>query len=290
MKFMKYFDQFIKIYESENNFNAQLLEVKISVKDVKNDKASVDYAIFYEGKEFAKASTFMTKTQNYYEIVGGVKLDNPIYPLKGKLNVHMSVNDARNGAKLVAKIGQNDPSKTGLFNVELNLVIRKEPDPFLLKINGLFKPNEVILDESKKSDVDKELTRLELYFREHKDSILKDESKLVFKLIGGASQIATTYPGGNQKLSQDRANFFKKYMLDYFKASNVPGLIDLINRKLQVELVIGQTPYIDIKTKYAGKTDPASINAANKDKAINDANKAKYDAEQFVSLELKTIL
>ena len=174
------------------------------------------------------------------------------------------------------------------MNPELKLRI-VNIEPFALKLESVFKPNEIVLDESKKSDVNKELTRLENYFRSGKKTLLKDGANIDFKLIGGASQISTTYQGGNEKLAQDRASKFKEYMINFYKENQIPELVEFVNTKMKVETVMGQTPYIDIKTKYAGKTDPASVESANKDKATNDANKAKYDSEQFISLELKYI-
>jgi hypothetical protein len=285
MKYIKSLEDFKKLYEatSSTEFNALLLEFRMIIKDVKNDKTSADYAIFYNNVEITKGNAVLTKLGgNYYEAT--MDLKNPQFIIKGTFVVHLAIADAKVNNKVVAKIGQTDANKTGIYDTKLTVkIVNKEP--FVMKLNDTFKPNVVVLNDMAKIDLDRELGRLENYILQNNIiNLIKGGSGLTFTIIGGSSQIPTTYQGGNEKLSQDRANNIKQYMINYFAENK--NISEFIKNNAKVSSIMGQTPYIDIKTKYAGKTDQASIDSANKDKATNDANKDKYNAEQFVEVKL----
>jgi hypothetical protein len=284
MKYIKSLEDFKKLYEAETStiFNAQLLEFRMIIKDVKSDKTSAEYVIFYNNVEITKGNVVLTKlTGDYYEAT--MDLKNPQFIIKGTFVVRLAVTDAKVNNKVVAKYAQTGV-KTGIYDTKLTVkTFTKEP--FVMKLNNTFKPNEVVLNDMAKIDLDRELGRLENYILQNNIiNVIKGGSSLIFTIVGGSSQIPTTYQGGNEKLSQDRANNIKQYMINYFAENK--NISDFIKNNAKTSTIMGQTPYIDIKTKYAGKTDQASIDSANKDKAINDANKDKYNAEQFVEVKL----
>jgi hypothetical protein len=284
MKYIKSLEDFKKLYEAETStiFNAQLLEFRMIIKDVKSDKTSAEYVIFYNNVEITKGNVVLTKlTGDYYEAT--MDLKNPQFIIKGTFVVRLAVTDAKVNNKVVAKYTQTGV-KTGIYDTKLTVkTFTKEP--FVMKLNNTFKPNEVVLNDMAKIDLDRELGRLENYILQNNIiNVIKGGSSLIFTIVGGSSQIPTTYQGGNEKLSQDRANNIKQYMINYFAENK--NISDFIKNNAKTSTIMGQTPYIDIKTKYAGKTDQASIDSANKDKAINDANKDKYNAEQFVEVKL----
>jgi hypothetical protein len=232
--------------------------------------------------EITKGNVVLTKlTGDYYEAT--MDLKNPQFIIKGTFVVRLAVTDAKVNNKVVAKYAQTGV-KTGIYDTKLTVkTFTKEP--FVMKLNNTFKPNEVVLNDMAKIDLDRELGRLENYILQNNIiNVIKGGSSLIFTIVGGSSQIPTTYQGGNEKLSQDRANNIKQYMINYFAENK--NISDFIKNNAKTSTIMGQTPYIDIKTKYAGKTDQASIDSANKDKAINDANKDKYNAEQFVEVKL----
>ncbi len=270
-------------------FDSQKFEYKIIISEVTKDYIRGTYALFYEGKEFYKGQTEIRKSgSGYYE--ANITLNKPEYPVKGKFDIHISSNDAKKDAKLVAKIVtvQNNPNTTAIFNAELTAGGTDTPPipEYVLDLGSFFAPNIDTIDEAKKNEVNTKLKDFETYFNTNKNILRQPGAPVDFNIIGGASQVSTTYAGGNQKLAEARANNLKNYMIALFKTSN-PDLSKYVAQTAEVTTVMGQTPYIDVKTKYAGKIDQASIDSANKDKASNDANKAKYDAEQFVKLSIK---
>ena len=158
-----------------------------------------------------------------------------------------------------------NPNKTGIFNANLTNRNDKEPDSLVIKLNNCFKPNEINFTDIAKIDIDREIIKLENFYNTNKGKLTSPNAQIDFKLIGGASQISTNYEGGNEKLSLDRANSMKKYMLEYFREN--PKLVDFINKNLKISTIIGETPY-------------------SKEVGVTAENKPKYDAEQFIKLEL----
>lgn len=285
MKYIKSLEDFKKLYEGETSsteFNALLLEFRMIIKDVKNDETIADYAIFYNNVEITKGNVVLTKLSgDYYEAT--MDLKNPQFIIKGTFLVRLAVTDAKVNNKIVAKYAQTGV-KTGIYDTKLTVKIVNN-EPFVMKLNDTFKPNVVVLNDLSKIDLDRELGRLENYILQNNIlNLIKGGSGFTFTIVGGSSQIPTTYQGGNEKLSQDRANNIKQYMINYFAENK--NISEFIKNNAKISTIMGQTPYIDVKTKYAGKTDQASIDSANKDNATNATNKDKYNAEQFVEVKL----
>jgi hypothetical protein len=251
-------------------FNATQLEFKIIVVDASKEEVKAQYAVFYNGKEFTKGNAvFKRSTEGGDYFLGTFELKKAEYPVTGSFDIHVSRKDAKNGAKLVAKIGQTNASSTGIFNTELKDNGGGVPpipiEPFESNLGNFFAPNVDTIDETKKNELNNELTTLNDYFTKHKDALRKPGAPIIFNVIGGASQVTTTYAGGNQKLAEARANNLKTYMITYFKTSN-PDLSRYIGQVAQVTTVIGKTPYVQ------GKDNPQD---------------PKFLAEQFVKVSIK---
>lgn len=291
MKFLEDYNKYLnsRLKAINENFDATLLEYKIIITDVTKEQVKGNYVLLYKGKEMIKGQALLRNITegnlNYYG--ASYKLDKPEYLITGTFDIHISIKDAKKDAKLVAKIGNTAANLTGIYNTKLSeRPSLGKPEPLDLDLGNFFAPNVDTIDESKKTELNEKLSTLEEYFKKQKSNLTRPGAEATFNIIGGASQVSTTYVGGNQKLAEARANNLKKYMIEYFKTSN-PDLSRYIGDVAKVTTVMGETPYIDVKTKYAGKTDQVSIDAANKDNVTNDANKDKYAAEQFVKLSIK---
>lgn len=107
MKYIKSLEDFKKLYEAETStiFNAQLFEFRMIIKDVKSDKTSAEYVIFYNNMEITKGNVVLTKLScDYYEAT--MDLKNPQFIIKGTFVVRLAVTDAKVNNKVVAKYAQ----------------------------------------------------------------------------------------------------------------------------------------------------------------------------------------
>lgn len=139
--------------------------------------------------------------------------------------------------------------------------------PFELDLGNFFAPNVDVIDEAKKVELNEKLKAFETFFDASKTALRAPGAtdKYTFTFVGGASQVATTYQGGNQALAQARANNLKNYITTLYKTSN-PDLSRFISQVASVTTVMGKTPYV---------------------KGTDNAQDPKFLAEQFVKLSLK---
>ncbi len=284
MKYLKKYQDYGKINEAVDaaklQISIQLIGYAVGEKYKKGITGACTF--LYDGKPLNTApmnftfldseDRFIYSTNESFNIATGSSIHGPF-----KMGI-LKKNIGADGKAVIGNYGteQNtwvlNLNKNGTAWMAQGIIVPGGANPVTIKpieldLGNFFAPNVDVIDETKKTELNDMLKPFETYFTENKGALRAPGAtdKYTFTFVGGASQVATTYQGGNQALAQARANNLKNYVITLYKTSN-PDLSRFISQVATVTTVMGKTPYV---------------------KGTDNPQDPKFLAEQFVKLSLK---
>jgi hypothetical protein len=285
--YVKTFEQFMatKINEATDNFDVNLVTIELDLSKTPDfSKGAVADVIFkYQGKpinqtavpfQFVREGDILKFTKPQFNLADAGKslLSGENFILE--LDANKAATDKKMTVSRFTVQGAMDidVKKYGgawmAVNLNPGFVSIKPVDiePYEKSVGDTFVPNEDTIDDAKKVELNKELDDFGVYYSAHEAALQAPGAtdKYTMEILGSASQVTTTYAGGNQKLAENRAINLKKYMIDYFKTS-LPKLSKLIGFVAETKGVVGPTPYV---------------------KGTDKPDDPKFLAEQFVKLQI----